>query len=82
MGGFIALYLIVCVQADNHGTCTKLPIIDSTQADLTMAGCMGVEGQVSALKYWQEHSDLHKNFQYGGWACRIGNKKAPDKGSA
>jgi hypothetical protein len=87
MSGFIAVYLIVCLNAANHETCTKLPITDNTQAqadgvELTISGCQGIQGAISAQKYWEEHSDLHKKFQFGGWACQVGNKKAPDRGGA
>jgi hypothetical protein len=82
MSAFIGLFLVVCLNPANHATCTKLPIVDSTQVELTMTGCMGVEGQVSAIKYWEEHPDLHKAYQFGGWSCQIGNKKAPDRGAA
>jgi hypothetical protein len=32
MHGFIALYLIACLDPANHNTCVWLPIADSTQA--------------------------------------------------
>jgi hypothetical protein len=85
--GFVAIYLVVCLNAANPNTCTRLPVTDSTQgqpddAPMTMSGCMGVEGQSSAIKYWAEHPDLHQKFQYGGWSCQVGNKKAPDRGKA
>jgi hypothetical protein len=78
MHGFTALYLIACLSPTNHSTCVSLPVTDSTQAqpdgaEMTMMGCMGVQGMNSAKKYWEEH---------GGWSCQIGNKKAPDRGHA
>ncbi len=84
MGTFVALYIVICVNAAVHGTCSKLPITDSTQTEvpLTMVGCLGQQGEVSARRYWEAHSDLHAMFQYGGWACRVGNKKASDTGGA
>jgi hypothetical protein len=85
--GFITVMLVACLNAANPATCTKLPITDNTQAQaddapLTITGCMGVEGMETARKYWEEHPDLHKNYQFGGWACRIGNKQLPDGGKA
>ena len=82
MATFIAVYLVVCLNAAVHGTCSQLPITDSTEQPLTMVGCLGQQGEVSAQRYWEAHPDLHATFQYGGWACRIGNKKAPDAGGA
>lgn len=82
---FIAIYLIVCLNAANHDTCTKLPVTDSTQAQevpITMIGCMGLQGAITAQKYWAEHPGLHDKFEFGGWACKIGNQKAPDTGGA
>jgi hypothetical protein len=32
MHGFIALYLIACLDPTNHNTCVSLPVTDSTQA--------------------------------------------------
>jgi hypothetical protein len=49
---------------------------------MTIVGCMGVEGMSSAKKFWEEHQDIHNVYQFGGWSCRIGNKKGPDRGHA
>ena len=32
MNGFLALYLIACLDPTNHNTCVSLPVTDSTQA--------------------------------------------------
>jgi hypothetical protein len=84
---FVAVYLVICLNAANHATCTKLPVTDSTQVqpdgqEISMTGCLGLQGALSAQKYWAQHADLHEKFQYGGWACQVGNKKAPDRGGA
>src|SRR5215831_9497434 len=86
MSGFIALYLIACLDPINHNTCVSLPVTDSTQAqpdgsEMSMMGCMGVEGANSAKKFWEDHPDMHKAYHFGGWSCQIGNKKAPDRGT-
>jgi hypothetical protein len=62
MHGFIALYLIACLDPTNHNTCVSLPVTDSTQAqpdrsEMSMMGCMGIEGANSAKKFWEDHSD-------------------------
>jgi hypothetical protein len=46
MNGFIALYLIACLDPTNHNTCVSLPVVDSTEAqpdgsEMTMMGCIG-----------------------------------------
>jgi hypothetical protein len=81
MHGFIALYLIACLDPANHNTCVSLPIADSTQAQRDGSE-MSVEGANSAKRYWDEHDDIRKVYQFGGWSCQIGNKKAPDPGHA
>jgi hypothetical protein len=87
MESFVAVYLVVCLNTAARVGCTNLPITDNTQAQdngaaVNMAGCLGLEGFNTAIKYWNEHADLHEKFQYGGWACQVGNKKAPDRGGA
>jgi hypothetical protein len=87
MNGFIALYLIACLDPTNHNTCVSLPVTDSTQAqpdgsEMSMMGCMGIEGANSAKKFWEDHPDMHKAFHFGGWSCQVGNKKAPDRARA
>jgi hypothetical protein len=87
MSGFIALYQIAGLDPTNHSTCVSLPVADSTQAqpdgsEMTMMGCMGTEGMISAKKYWEEHQDIRTVYHFGGWSCQIGNEKAPDRGHA
>ena len=72
MHGFIALYLIACLDPANHYTCVSLPITDSTQA----------QPDGSEMTMMEEHQDIHNVYQFGGWSCRIGNKKGPDRGHA
>jgi hypothetical protein len=48
MHGFVALYLIACLDPTNHNTCVSLPVTDSTQAqpdgsEMSIMGCMGIE---------------------------------------
>jgi hypothetical protein len=73
MHGFIALYLIACLDPTNHNTCVSLPVTDSTQAqpdgsEMSIMGCMGIEGANSAKKFWEDHPDMHK--AYGTFATR------------
>jgi hypothetical protein len=67
MNGFIALYLIACLDPTNHNTCVSLPVTDSTQAqpdgsEMSMMGCMGIEGANSAKKFWEDHPDNAQGF--------------------
>jgi hypothetical protein len=78
MNGFIALYLIACLDPINHNTCVSLPVTDSTQAqpdgsEMSMMGCMGIGGANSAKKFWEDHPDMHNAYHFGGWSCQIGN---------
>ena len=46
MNGFIALYLIACLDPINHNTCVSLPVTDSSQAqpdgsEMSMIGLHG-----------------------------------------
>lgn len=83
MTPFITVLLVVCLNAANHDTCTKIPITDSSQAQeenvppVSMAGCLSLQGLLTAKKYWDEHPDLHEKFQFGGVACQIGNRAPP-----
>jgi hypothetical protein len=83
MSGAVALYLITCLLSDvNNKTCNRVFITDSSQTELSMTACMGVEGLITAQHYWDEHPDMHKTFRFGGWACKVGNKQAPKDGQA
>jgi hypothetical protein len=81
MSGFVTLLVIVCIHADKPDSCVSERVVDSTQAEMTMAGCMGLEGLVSARQFVAGHP-LYKNWTLKGWRCQIGNRKAPDKGRA
>jgi hypothetical protein len=44
MSGFIALYATACLNLANPGSCVTAFITDSTQNQMTMTECLGVEG--------------------------------------
>ena len=48
MGGFIALYVTACLNLASPGSCATELVTDSTQNQMTMTGCLGVEGLSSA----------------------------------
>jgi NAD(P)-dependent dehydrogenase (short-subunit alcohol dehydrogenase family) len=44
MGGFIALYVTACLSLATPGSCVTELVTDSTQNQMTMTGCLGIEG--------------------------------------
>ncbi len=87
MNCFIALYLIACLNPINHNICVSAPVTDSAQArpggsEMSMMGCVGIEGANSAKNYWEDRPDMHEAYHFGGWSYQIGNKKAPDRARA
>jgi hypothetical protein len=55
-----------------------VPVVNSSQDQVSMSGCMGLEGMESAKEFW-EHHPLYHSWQFKGWACQIGNSARPDK---
>jgi hypothetical protein len=51
MGGFIALYVTACLNLANPASCVTEFITDSTQNQMTMTECLGVEGLNSAKEF-------------------------------
>ena len=81
LGGFIALYVTACLNLANPGSCVTEFVTDSTQNQMTMTGCLGVDGLSSAKEFVEQHP-LYHTWQFKGWSCQIGNKPAPKKGQA
>jgi hypothetical protein len=79
MGGFIALYVTACLNLANPGSCVTEFITDSTQNQMSMTECLGVEGLNSAKEFVEKHP-LYHTWQFRGWSCQIGNKPAPKRG--
>jgi hypothetical protein len=79
--GYITLYAIVCLNLAQDGTCVREMVTDSAQNTMTIAGCLGVEGQVSAQKFVDQHP-LYRTWHLKGWACQIGNRRPPENGRA
>ena len=67
----------ICLNLAAPGTCLTQPVVNSNQDQVSMAGCMGLEGFESAKEFW-EHHPLYHSWQFKGWACRIGNRAPPD----
>jgi hypothetical protein len=81
MGGFIALYVTACLSLGSPGSCVTEFVTDSTQSQMTMTGCLGVEGLNSAKEFVESHP-LYRTWRFKGWSCQVGNKQAPKKGQA
>jgi hypothetical protein len=75
---FITVLVTVCQILDVAGTCVTLPVVNSNQDQVSMVGCMGLEGMESAKEFWENHP-LYHTWQFKGWACQIGNSAPPEK---
>ena len=63
MGGFIALYVTACLNLGNPGSCVTEFITDSTQSQMTMTECLGVEGLNSAKEFVEKPALPHLAVQ-------------------
>jgi hypothetical protein len=75
---FITVLVTVCLDLAVQGTCLTVPVVNSSQDQVSMIGCMGLEGMESAKEFWERHP-LYHSWQFKGWACQIGNSAPPDK---
>jgi len=69
----ITLFATLCMNA-TPGVCIKAIVTDSTMSNLTMASCMGVEGQNSALQFATEHPQYAAKWFFKGWSCQFGQR--------
>ena len=81
MSGFIALYVTACLSLGNPASCVTEFVTDSTQNQMTMTGCLGVEGLHSAKDFVEKHP-LYHTWRLKGWSCQIGSKLPPRRGQA
>jgi len=56
---FIALYVTACLNLGNPGSCVSEFVTDSTQNQMTMTECLGVEGLYSAKEFVEKHRLYH-----------------------
>ena len=80
MGGFIALYVTACLNLASPGSCATELVTDSTQNQMTMTGCLGVEGLSSAKEFVENHP-LYHTWRFKGWSCQIGNRARSEEGA-
>jgi hypothetical protein len=78
---FVTLLVTVCINLAVPGTCVTERVVDSSQDNVGMMACMGLEGITSAIHWWHEHP-LYHAWKFKGWACQIGNRAAPARGGA
>jgi hypothetical protein len=79
MGGIIALYVTACLNVGSPGSCVTEFVTDSTQNQMTIIGCLGVDGLRSAKEFVEKHP-LYHTWRFKGWSCEMGNKPIPKKG--
>ncbi len=79
MGGFIALYVTACLNLGNPGSCVSEFVTDSTQNQMTMTECLGVEGLYSAKEFVEKHP-LYHTWQFKGWSAARSATSRPRKG--
>ena len=79
MGGFIALYVTACLNFASPGSCVTELVTDSTQNQMTMTGCLGVDGLSSAKEFVEKHP-LYHTWRFKGWSCQIGNSRPRRRG--
>jgi hypothetical protein len=70
MGGFIALYVTACLNLGNPGSCVTEFVTDSTQNQMTMTGCLGVEGLSSAKDFVEQHPLVTRMDEHKGRSNR------------
>lgn len=78
---FITVLVTVCLNLANPGTCVTEPVVDSSQDNVTIGGCLGLQGFESAKEFWEKHP-LYHNWKFKGWKCQIGNRAPPEHGKA
>jgi hypothetical protein len=78
---FITVIAIICLNLAVPGTCLTEPVVNSSQEQLTMGGCLGLLGFESAKEFW-EHHPLYHTWKFKGWACQFGNRAPPEHGKA
>jgi hypothetical protein len=78
---FITVLAIICLNIAVPGTCLSEPVVNSNQEQLTMGGCLGLQGFESAKEFW-EHHPLYHTWKFKGWACQFGNRAPPERGKA
>jgi hypothetical protein len=65
------LLAVICF----NGACVTEPVVDSNQGEMTLAGCLGIEGMISAKQFVETHPRYHL-WQLRGWKCQIGSRPA------
>ena len=59
---FVMLLVTVCLNPGVPGSCVTEPVVNSNQEQVTMTGCLGLEGFEPAKEFW-EHHPLYHNWK-------------------
>ena len=78
---FIELFVTVCLSLSQPGSCVTELVTNSSQNDMSMTGCLGVEGELSVQKFITNHP-LYHGWNVKGWSCKVGNQPPAEKGRA
>ena len=77
---FTTVVVPVCLNLAVPGTCVTVPVVNPNQDQLTMGGCMELEGFESANDYWKQHP-LSDPWKLKGGACQICNCAPVERGT-
>ena len=75
---FVTVLVTVCLNLAQPSSCVTEPVVDSNQDNVTMGGCLGLQGFESAKEWW-EKQPLYHDWKFKGWACKVGNKADPTR---
>jgi hypothetical protein len=74
----ISLVAVICANILNPESCVKEFVTDNSQSEMSMSGCMGMEGMVSAVNFAIAHP-IYKNWKVAAWHCVLGKPPASSK---
>ena len=67
----ISLVAVICANILNPESCVKEFVTDNTQNEMSMVGCLGLEGELSALHFVAQHP-LYRTWKLAAWRCVMG----------
>jgi hypothetical protein len=67
----ISLVAVICANILTPSSCVKEFVTDSTQNEMSMQGCLGMEGMASAANFVLKHP-LYRTWKLSGWRCVFG----------
>jgi hypothetical protein len=73
----ISLVAVICANILNPESCVREFVTDSTQNEMSMQGCLGMEGMVSAAHFVLKHP-IYSKWKMAGWKCVMGPYHPPN----